>query len=288
VFNDRDIAHIQRQIFALSTALDAEYYRANPTVPRSTDSLLQLNPELPSAGIHAVKHSLNYWQRAAALLCSSDISPQSPTSFLPLFKWDAAKQLRKALVEQSELWQSLILCQQNLNSFTFEKITQRLLSDFMEDFEKAAEQAVQNSQQVVLQDLSHMRILRWFLIGGAVLFVGIIALIIVVLTSQSNQFQTLVSVFILILGGTVGFFGNIVSRLSNWLLPVFAPSSATVQNAIATPGTLSASSNDAECGSCSLWPNRGIGQGAVRRAAEDSISSEESRSKWRCSTAAFR
>src|SRR5690242_8365192 len=61
-----------------------------------------------------------------------------PLSFLlPVFRWELAKKLRKALVEQSQIWQSLILCQQNLNSFSIEKITQRLLSDFMQQFEQA-------------------------------------------------------------------------------------------------------------------------------------------------------
>src|SRR5205823_947520 len=36
-----------------------------------------------------------------------------------------------------------------------------------------------------------------------------------------------------ILGGVVGFFGSIMNRVSNWLLPIFSPATPTAAN---TPG----------------------------------------------------
>src|SRR5947209_1278746 len=91
VFNDRDISTIQRQIFSLTTALDSVYYHANPNVPRpgAADSPTQSNPELPSEAIHAVKHSLTYWQRTVELLCSANnitISDTSLPKLLPIFR----------------------------------------------------------------------------------------------------------------------------------------------------------------------------------------------------------
>ncbi len=269
VFADREIMHIQRQIFSLSTALDDAYYRANPNVARVTDSLTQTNPELPSAAIHAVKHSLNYWQRAVAMLCPpltaqenapsnpvdnsggsictitfSDSSGTSrfpikvmrkegePLSFLlPVFRWELAKKLRKALVEQSQIWQSLILCQQNLNSFSIEKITQRLLSDFMQQFEQATEEAIQRSEQAVWQNISHMRGLRWLLIGSGVLLIFFVVAVVFFLAFQQQQIQTALSILILILGGIVGFFGSVMNRVSSWLLPIFSPATPTTANA---------------------------------------------------------
>ena len=268
VFGDREISHIQRQIFSLSNALDDAYYRTNPTVARMTDSLTQTNPELPSAAIHAIKHSLNYWQRAIIMLCPSDTAEKSgtpaslneggggvstvvisdstgpsrfstqiarkegePLSFLlPVFRWDLAKLLRKALVEQSQIWQSLILCQQNLNSFSIEKITQRLLSDFMQQFEQAAGEAIHTSEQAVWQNISHMRGLRWLLIGSVALVILFIVAVVFFLTFQQQQLQTALSILILILGGIVGFFGSIMNRVSNWLLPIFSPATPTEAN----------------------------------------------------------
>jgi hypothetical protein len=195
----------------------------------------QSNPELPSEGIHAVKHSLTYWQRAVTLLCPAKPSEQS---FLPVFKWPLAKELRQALVAQFNSWQSLILCQQNLSSFTIEKVTQRLLSDFMKTFEEAVGRTLQTSEQTVIGKL------RWWLIGGVIALLGIIVLIVLFLASQQQQLSTILPVFILILGSIVGFFGSIMNRVSNWLLPVFAPSTSTSPNMNATmPGTAPAGSD---------------------------------------------
>ncbi|HZT98206.1 MAG TPA: hypothetical protein VFA10_01020 [Ktedonobacteraceae bacterium] len=276
VFSDREVSHIQRRIFSLSTSLDDAYYLANPNVARMTDSLTQTNPELPSAAIHAVKHSLNYWQRAVSMLCPpaaqesvsanppeesgrsvstiliSDSTGASrlpikitrkegePLSFLlPVFRWDLAKLLRKALVEQSQIWQSLILCQQNLNSFSIEKITQRLLSDFMQQFEQAIGEAIHTSEQVAWQNISHIRGLRWFLIGSVALVILFIAAIVFFLIFQQKDLQMALSLLLLILGGIVGFFGSIMNRVSNWLLPIFSPATPTAANTpagAASPG----------------------------------------------------
>jgi hypothetical protein len=59
-----------------------------------------------------------------------------------------SKTLRTELIQQSTVWQSLILCQQGLQSFTVETVTQKILNDFMKDLEKAAGQEIFNNGAV--------------------------------------------------------------------------------------------------------------------------------------------
>jgi amino acid transporter len=49
------------------------------------------------------------------------------------------------LTQQSIVWQSLILYQQGLRSFTVETVTQKILNEFMQDFEEAAGKEIFNS-----------------------------------------------------------------------------------------------------------------------------------------------
>lgn len=168
VFNDRDINHIQYQITALCTALDRAYYRVNPDIkpPGANDSLMPLNPELPSQAIQAVKHSLNYWERTVARLCSPDVimikpalDPSSVAAPTPnssandtlsptVLDWELAKTLRTELIQQAIIWQSLILCQQDLRSFSIDKVTQRILNDFMKDLEQAMKDEILKNRTV--------------------------------------------------------------------------------------------------------------------------------------------
>lgn len=175
VFNDRDVNHVQHQIAALSTALDLAYYSIRKDLkPQNADDLLvPLNPDLPSQAILAVKHSLNYWEQAIARMCmkkkplrepmpaktqggtpvlaptptvntNDQLAAGTPHPSKPL-DWEISKTLRTELTQQSTVWQSLILYQQGLQSFTVETVTQKILNEFMKDFEEAAGKEIFNN-----------------------------------------------------------------------------------------------------------------------------------------------
>jgi hypothetical protein len=71
---------------------------------------------------------------------------QNPTQTVPpgqaktpskLLNWTMSIDLRNELAQQSYIWQSLVLCQQGLQSFSIDKVTQKILNEFMSDFEQA-------------------------------------------------------------------------------------------------------------------------------------------------------
>ncbi len=72
------------------------------------------------------------------------LATQPPPPSKPL-DWDTSKTLRTELIQQSTVWQSLILSQQGLRSFTVETVTQKILNDFMQDFEEATSKEIFNS-----------------------------------------------------------------------------------------------------------------------------------------------
>jgi hypothetical protein len=217
-FNDRDINNLQYQITALSTALDLAYYRTNPNVklPTPDDPLAPPNIELPSQSIEAVRHSLDYWQRTVALLCSSDgitIKPAlNPSPALPsdeasanpsaltarsvlvqeppgVLNWELSKTLRVELIQQVAVWQALILYQQGLKSFSMETVTQRILNDFMQDVELAVRNEF--TQNKTLRRIS--------LIVIGIIFLLIVLLILVGVTkSQISLNQLIQSPFVII------------------------------------------------------------------------------------------
>jgi lambda repressor-like predicted transcriptional regulator len=217
-FNDRDINNLQYQITALSTALDQAYYRVNPNakMPASDDPLAPPNIELPSQSLEAVRHSLDYWQRTVALLCSpgeptikpalnpssasslpaqdTNANPPAPTvgsvpGLSERLNWKLSKTLRIELIQQVAVWQALILYQQGLKSFSMETVTQRILNDFMQDVELA-----------VRNEFTRNKTLRRIsLVMISVIFLLIVLLILIGVTrSQISLNQLIQSPFVLI------------------------------------------------------------------------------------------
>lgn len=191
-FNDRDVNSIQYQITALGTAMDAAYYRLNPDIkaPGADTTLAPPNLELPSQALSAVRRSLDYWQATVTRMCSSDspikplLNPISATAPTPgktsatappsandisspsrYLDWELSKALRTELIQQAAVWQSLILYQQGLQSFTLETITQRMLNDFMHDVEQAAS-----------REFFSLRMMRGVLVGITILLLIIVLL----------------------------------------------------------------------------------------------------------------
>ncbi len=159
IFNERDIIHIQHQIAALKSALDDAYYRTNKQAhqqaqPSAQDTVL-VKPDLnlPSNALKAVSHSLDYWRLGVAWICNkdSDLSTSDPSTKF----WEQSEVLRIALIEQSDIWQSLILCQQNLQSFSVRSVTQKILNNFMAAFQQFAVQGLSQAAQGASQDIAN-------------------------------------------------------------------------------------------------------------------------------------
>jgi hypothetical protein len=153
-FKERDIIHIQHQIAALKTALDDAYYRVNKqTRPTPQDAVL-VRPDLnlPSNALKAVIKSLDYWQSGIGWLVEqdSDLAKNGkPTEF-----WMQSESLRIALIQQADVWQSLVLCQQNLQSFSVQSVTQKILNNFMQNFQSFARQSLSQTAQASTQDIA--------------------------------------------------------------------------------------------------------------------------------------
>ncbi|HEX6480500.1 MAG TPA: hypothetical protein VF043_16815 [Ktedonobacteraceae bacterium] len=251
-FDARDIAHIQYQISALSTALDDAYYRVNTNIQRPdlNTTLVQPNPALPSQAIHAITNSLDYWQRTVELMCvpSSDntaaqppvapppTTPAAQTFAVPSLNWDLSRKLREKLVEQAQAWQALFLCQQTLLDFTGEKVTQRILQDCIADFEDAARTAEEEIQATVTRETqSWLETHRPIVITASALG-GLLLVILVasgVFLYQAGQLQSLATALALVGGGILGLFSAAIGRLNTLLSPAPAPTG----QAAGTPGT---------------------------------------------------
>jgi hypothetical protein len=250
VFDERSIASLQQQISALSTAMDDAYYRVHPDIPHPNpnEPAERTNLALPSQTIQAVTFSLDYWKRAVQLICNGDsaqplpstpqtapqingqlntnagTTPSSDTSkpvAIPSMTWQTSSQLRLALVQQAEIWQPLLLHQQSLLDFTTQYVTQRILNDFMDAFEKATKQEIENQ-------IKRYRIP--LIIGGGVilLLLGLFVLLLILVPSLS---QALVSGFALVVGGIVGFLGTVLGRLSSFFSPASSDAAAATERA---------------------------------------------------------
>jgi hypothetical protein len=240
VFNDRDVNHVQHQIASLSTALDVAYYsiRKDLKLPGAGDLLAPLNPDLPSQAIQAVKHSLDYWERAIACMCmkkkplrepmpaktqggtpvltptptvntNDQLAAGAPHPSKPL-DWEISKTLRTELTQQSTVWQSLILYQQGLRSFTVETVTQKILNEFMKDFEEAAGKEIFNSGAF-----------KWTLgiiIGIILTLIGLIGLGILIARPSASALMSIISSPPVIITAIVTTIGAVATPFINGFL----------------------------------------------------------------------
>ena len=229
--------------------MDDAFYRTHPNIQRTnpSDPEVRTNLALPSQTIQAITFSLDYWKRAVQLICNgqpdtntstpppgekakpvanSTIPPGggvSKTAAIPSMSWQTSSNLRMSLVQQAGIWQPLLLHQQSLLDFTTQYVTQRILNDFMSDFEQAAGQEIQNEIRKFRTPL---------IIGGGVILLLLVSLVLLFIFFQSS-YQALVSGFALVVGGIVGFFGTVVARFRS----VFSPSTggATTTAGSASP-----------------------------------------------------
>jgi hypothetical protein len=165
VFRDQDIIRLQHQISGLSSALDESYYeKLGQKAPSAGTGTAAPNPGLPSEAILAVKHSIDYWQRTVEWIAESEQARKSNSgddknsgkNSLPWLNMDSWKDMRLALTEQANIWQSLMTGQQSLRAFSLETVTRRIMKDvtdriqgsFHEDFKKGLRQAEDAMKEV--------------------------------------------------------------------------------------------------------------------------------------------
>ncbi len=194
VFNPRDIIHIQHQLSGLSNALDGAYYRIknansqNQLPDQHFDPSNDDDPCLPSNALHCIKRSLDYWQAAIewiggavaqkSIRSAHHISTNEQDD-VPIISKGLSGQLRMALIEQADVWQSLLTGQQTLRSITTEEVTQGILSKFMQDCEKAFMSDVTSDvKQEVEEVKKNTEQLLW---RNRVLFIALLAVAVILL-----------------------------------------------------------------------------------------------------------
>src|SRR5262249_5919326 len=61
-----------------------------------------------------------------------------------------SSQLCLALVQQCDVWHSLMTQEQNLSNFTTEQVTLKILSDFIADFQKAIKKRASSDRKILI------------------------------------------------------------------------------------------------------------------------------------------
>src|SRR5260370_3321899 len=76
---------------------------------------------------------------ASASTHTNSVTP-TPTprpAAIPAMTWETSSQLRLALIQQAEVWQSLLAGHQSLRDFTTSLVTQRICNDFSQELDQA-------------------------------------------------------------------------------------------------------------------------------------------------------
>jgi hypothetical protein len=159
---------------------------------------------------------------------SVSTSPANETEKPPPMTPEVSRQLCQALQSQAGIWQSLMLGQQTLRSFTAESVTRRILNNIMSEFESAAKQV---ETEHVKSEMERLR--------TPMIVAGILVLVIVgggiVLLALTGQLQSLAAVIALSIGSALALVSAGLSRVSSTFFPTSnepsAPSSTTANNA---------------------------------------------------------
>jgi hypothetical protein len=251
VFTSSYINSIERQISALGPALDDAYYILKK-VSRPVAGE-RPNPDLPSTIIHAITYSLSYWQEVVDKMCrqaNSDTTISTPTTGaatptatssatgsssssnetanLPVLTLESSRKLRQALITQAGIWQTLMLGQQTLRSFTAESVTRRILNNFMSEFEtwvkQELEQPIQNEVNRFRTPMIVFGVLALVIVGGGI-----------VLLAVTGQLQSLAAVIALFVGSALTLVSSGLTRAGSLLSPApntqTATASTTANNA---------------------------------------------------------
>ena len=125
VFERQSMIRLQHQITALSAAFDDAYRSRRQQQPQTAAA-----EELPSEAIHAVKQSLDYWQRSVEPMCKQGWEAEDVV--------DWYEGMRVALTQQANIWQTLMTGQQGLRAFSVEAVTSRIMQRVTDHIQKSA------------------------------------------------------------------------------------------------------------------------------------------------------
>ena len=204
-FADGSISRLQHQVGVLGTALTA-----NMDAESAADA---------SAATNAVKRSLEYWQRAVIWLAGRPQVAEPSQGVTPLTVEDWNR-LRLALVEQTSIWQSLILGQQSIHSYNAEGVTQRVMQDVAVCFSQvAAKEGLFDTAEHVGQVVADQGKLARRTLGLALLayWPFVVAIVIALLLLVAIWFLTVSSAQSSPLAGVGIAVAGVVGALGGWL-----------------------------------------------------------------------
>jgi hypothetical protein len=139
-------------------------------------------------------------------------SPSDGTANPPALAVDLSRKLRLALITQAGIWQTLMLGEQTLMSFTTGGVTKRILNNIMAEFENAAKEKVVDTTQKQLKRF-------WLPMIG----LGILLLVIlaggIFLLAQNGQLQSLAAIIALLLGSALTLVSTFLTRISSTFSP---------------------------------------------------------------------
>jgi hypothetical protein len=120
--------------------------------------------------------------------------------------------LRQALITQAGIWQTLMLGQQTMRSFTAESVTKKILNNFMSEFETYVKQELDKPIQKEVQKL-----------GTPLIVFGVLALVIVgggiALLWATGEIQSLAAVIALFVGSLLTLVSGALTRAGSLLAP---------------------------------------------------------------------
>ena len=141
-------------------------------------------------------------------------SPADGTAKPPALALDLSRKLRQALITQAGIWQTLMLGEQTLRSFTTGGVTKRILNNIMAEFENAAKEKVVDTSQKQLKRF-------WLPMIGLGIFLLVILAGGIFLLAQNGQLQSIAAIIALLLGSALTLVSTFLTRISS----TFAPAS---------------------------------------------------------------
>jgi hypothetical protein len=225
VFDQRNIVHIQHQISALGQAMDDAYYNVIPGAQRpganKSNDTVAGDAQLPTRSIYAIRHSLDYWLRSIQWLAQPDVQQviragDNPTGKQSILTRDLARDLRVALIQQSDVWHSLMTYEQNLGDFTAEYVTLNILNDFMVKLEQAIKKRASADLPILI-------------VIGAFALIALIAIVISVVFKQSSGTQPAIIAFIV---AALAAGGRVAMSWVTSLRGIFGASGQTISDVL--------------------------------------------------------
>jgi hypothetical protein len=139
-------------------------------------------------------------------------SPADGAAKPPALALDLSRNLRQALITQSGIWQTLMLGEQTLRSFTTGGVTKRILNNIMTEFENAAKEKVVDTTQKQLKRF-------WVPMIGLGIFLLVILAGGIFLLAQQGQLQSIAAIIALLLGSALTLVSTFLTRMSSTFSP---------------------------------------------------------------------